>query len=149
MLAIGQAMLISFQKTLLAKHLAGIPAKEANFQRAISRIKSLKKARNHKKAIDLAGKGSDGGFQSCSRSRSQPVGMMNRKHTHLVKDKKGKNKMLESELYDQLKLENFRVIFHQRIKKQNRKLKSKAQYHFSLIGEIFIPSTSLFQNFNE
>lgn len=111
----------------------------------------MKKARNHKKDIDLAGKGSDSGFQNCSRSRSQPVEMINRKHTHthLVKDKKGKNKMLESELYDQLKLENFRVIFHQRIKKQNRKPKSKAQYHFSLIGEIVIPSSSLFQNFNE
>lgn len=110
----------------------------------------MKKARNHKKAIDLAGKGSDSGFQSCSRSRSQPVGMINRKHTHILsKTKKGKNKMLESELYDQLKLENFRVIFHQRIKKPNRKPKSKAQYHSSLIGEIFIPSTSLFQNFNE
>lgn len=56
----------------------------------------MKKARNHKKDIDLAGKGSDSGFQNCSRSRSQPVEMINRKHTHthLVKDKKGKNKML-------------------------------------------------------
>lgn len=34
MLAVGQAMLINFQKTLLAKHLAGIPAKEGKFSKS-------------------------------------------------------------------------------------------------------------------